>query len=197
MNYHRKNANSGLVSHIVKNVELKLNYNSGEFISDSEVILRIPKNEELYRIEAGLATIPGKYIPFSRTHPKDGFRDRDPATVFDQDTKYVGIMGDAWIDYACWPRLRAKINIIDPEVRFLIEQKKVFLSYVYWKDSSPAASFSFHFDHLLIFPQRLSFSNPCFEECENSPSKYLQYLHQKWELEYEKFIGGLLVGSDY
>ena len=133
---------------------LKLNYNSGEFLSEKEVVLQIPKDVKLWSIEAGLSNIPGKLIPFSTTHPKDGFRDKDPKTIFNQDNRFAGTIDSAWIDYTRWPQIRAKIDITDPEVKFLIRQEKVLISYAYWRYLSPAASFSFDVDHLLIYPRK-------------------------------------------
>jgi hypothetical protein len=44
---------------------------------------------------------------------------------------------------------------------------------------------------------RVAFPNSYFKEHKSPALKYLQYLYQKRELEYEKLIGGLLVGFDY
>jgi hypothetical protein len=138
----------------VKNVELELNHNSGEILSENEVSLTIHKCGELDIIEAGLPTIPGKPIPFSTTHPDGGFKGKDPVTVFNQDIKSAGTMGDAWIDYIDQPKIRAKIDITDPEIKVLIKQDKVLISYVYWRDQSSHTIYSFDFDHLLIYRRK-------------------------------------------
>jgi|ERR1035437_609831 hypothetical protein len=134
-----------------KDVKIKHNFNTGEFISENEIVLQIPRDEELCNIEAGLSTIQGKYISFSVVHPKCGFKGKDPKTVFNQGTKSVGTMGDTWIAYTGWPKLKAKILIPDPKIKVLIKQDKVLLSYAFWRDSSPS---SFDFDHLLIYPRK-------------------------------------------
>ncbi len=135
-------------------MKLKLNYNNGKFFSDSEVILLMPKNEELSCIEAGLLTISGKPIHFGSTHPEGGFKGKNPETVYNQGIKPAGIMGDVWIGYSDRPKLNAKINITDPDIKALINQDKVLLSYVYWGDSSSSTSSFFDFDHLLIYPRK-------------------------------------------
>jgi hypothetical protein len=45
--------------------------------------------------------------------------------------------------------------------------------------------------------KRRIFLNSYVGEPENSAPNYLHYFRQKRELEYEKLIGGLLVGFDY
>lgn len=130
----------------------QLNYNTGDFISASEVVLLIPKNEELSRIKVGLLTIPGKPIPFSTTHPIGGFKDKNINTVFYQGIKSAGTMGDAYIDSTSRPKLKAKIYINDPDIEALIKQDKVALSYAYWGD--PSHNSFFEFDHLLLFTRK-------------------------------------------
>lgn len=139
----------------VENPEAKMNFNSGEFLSDSEVVLRAPKDADLCHLEAGLPTISGKPILFSTTHPKKGFKYKDPKTVFNPDIISAGTIDNAWIDYTCQSQIRAKIFITDPEIRVLISQRNVFLSYAFWRASSLSASFSFDFDHLLIFQPKV------------------------------------------
>jgi hypothetical protein len=131
--------------------ELKMNFNSGEFLSESEVALRAPKDAELCHLEARLSTVSGKPIPFSTTHPKNGFKDKDPKTIFNQDIRFAGTIYHAWLDNTCQAQLRAKIDITDPEIKVLIKQDKVLLSYAFWRDLSPS---SFDFDHLLIYPRK-------------------------------------------
>ena len=136
----------------VTNTELKMNFNSGEFLSEIEVVLRIPKDEELYNMEAGLSTIQGKHILFSISYPKGGFKGSDINTVFNQSTKSAGTMGDAWIIDRS--KLRAKINITDSDIEALIKQDKVSISYAHWYDESLPTSSPFYFDHLLIYPRK-------------------------------------------
>src|SRR5208337_3452281 len=133
-------------------MKLKINYNNADFLSDFEVVLQIPKNAELSYIETGLLTIPEKPILFGATHPEGGFKDKNLETVFSQGIKLAGTMGDVWIDCSGRPKLKAKINITGPDIKALINQGKVLLSYVYWGDQSSSLSSSFDFDHLLIYP---------------------------------------------
>ena len=132
---------------------LELIENTGEFISEHEVVLQVLDDLDIPGVEAGLATIPGKHIPFSTTHPVGGFKDKDPETVFNQDIKSAGTMGDAWIDMLGRPKLKANIKITDPDVETLIKQGKVFISDAYWRDPKSIHISSFDFDHLLIYPR--------------------------------------------
>jgi len=136
-----------------KNVSEVLIQNTGEFVSEHEVVLQVLDDDDIPGIEAGLSTIPGKPIPFSITHPDGGFKGKDPESIFSQEIKSVGTMGDAWIDSIGRPKLRAKINITDPEIEDLIKQGKVFISDAYWRDPTTPHISSFDFDHLLIYPR--------------------------------------------
>ena len=134
---------------------LSKNYNSGRFLSEHKVVLTIPKDQRLGIIEDGLSTIPGKLIPFSTTHPKEWFKDKDPINIFNQDVRFAGIIDSAWIDSTCPPQLIVKINIVDSDVKALIKQDKVLISYAYWRYESLLTISSFDFDYLLVFPRRV------------------------------------------
>jgi len=137
-----------------ENVGSKINYNTGDFVSDSEVVLQIPRDGELSCIEAGLLTIPGKPIPFSATHPKGGFKDKDMQTVFSQGIKLAETMGYAFIDYTGRQKIKVKLYINNSEIGALIKQDKVSISYAYWRDRSLPNVSVFEFDHLLLFPRK-------------------------------------------
>lgn len=134
-------------------MSLILHENTGEFISEHEVVLQVLEDDDIPGIEAELSTIPGEPIPFSVKHPEGGFKDKNQETVFNQDIKSAGIMGDGWIDYTGRPKLKAKINITDPEIENLIKTGKVFVSDAYWHDPTSLHISSFNFDHLLIYPR--------------------------------------------
>ena len=62
-------------------------------------------------------------------------------------------MGDAWIDYTGQPKLKANINITDPEVEDLIKTGKVLISDAFWRSTDTPHISSFDFDHLLVYPR--------------------------------------------
>ena len=132
---------------------MQLKTNIAEFTSEHEAILQVLEDEDIPAVEAGLSTIPGKPIPFSLSHPKDGFKNKLPESVFNQEIKNAGVMGDAWIDYTGRPKLKANFNVSDPEVETLIKEGKVFISDAFWHDPSTPYISSFEFDHLLIYPR--------------------------------------------
>jgi len=133
---------------------LPINYNSADLLSDFEVVLQIPKNEKLSDIKYRLLTISEKPILFGATHPQGGCKGKNLETVYTQDIKLVGIMGDVWVDCSGRSKINAKIYINDPDIEALIKQAKVLISYAYWRDPLSCLSSSFDFDHLLIYPRK-------------------------------------------
>lgn len=133
-------------------MNLKINYNNADFLSDFEVFLQIPKNEELSYIEAELLTISKKPIFFGATHHEGSFKDQNIETVSSQGIKFAGTMGNAYVDSTSRTKIKAKIYINDPDIEALINQAKVLILYAYWGD--PSHRSFFEFDHLLIFPRR-------------------------------------------
>ncbi len=129
--------------------------NQSEFSAEHEVVLQVLQDEDIPAVEARLSTIPGKPIIYTLSHQGfKGFRGRPPETALEEiNAVQVGKMGDAWIDYMGRPKLKAKINVTDPDSESNIQKGDVLISDGYWHDPDTSYISSFDFDHLLIYPR--------------------------------------------
>ena len=132
----------------------ELYINQGEFSAEHEVVLQILQKEDIPAVQARLSTIPGKPVIYTLSHRGfKGFRGRSTETALKEiNATQVGTMGDAWIDYMGRPKLKAKINVTDPDSETNIQTGEVLISDGYWHDPDTPYISSFDFDHLLIYP---------------------------------------------
>jgi len=133
----------------------ELYINQSEFSAEHEVVLQVLQDEDIPAVQARLSTIPGKPIIYTLSHQGfKGFRGRTPEIALKEiNATQVGKMGDAWIDYVGRPKLKAKINVTDPDSESNIQKGDVLISDGYWHDPDTPYISSFDFDHLLIYPR--------------------------------------------